>query len=501
MISKKNVMHIGKSILCVSRESLKIPICIISTILFSALGYTFFGVWSVFAVIASIIFIVLIPNLFATFLVFTCFLPYIGAADVANIIKYFTDIWFYAYTILAASWIYHVFTHPKRIYIHVPLTLLFISYLLVCLLSLTGSFDLSIVEAFYIESSPYRRVLEQLLTCSLLLLSMSAFEKENQLEKIFWVVILTGIPLAILCLFIGEFGYFLRDIEPVGIFITQHPAAQHISFSTIMAFYLYKSTFSRKNRLILLACCALFIYIEILIASRTILTALILVIIISPLLEGKLQKFFYLIASIFVALFVLYPFLPELIRNAFMTIFATLIGDVDTSITASTAVETELESPNLRLKDIKIGLGVAARNPLLGVGIGKSMWVQDILNLNPPMLHNYYIVMLVETGIIGLSLFLTIILLTLFMAYRSFIYYRQLGNFKMYFLTKGMLLSVLSILIIFLAQPGWAEGERTLFFLIGLIAIVDRLRDRHKKKTEKEKYYPKFSETAARLQC
>jgi O-antigen ligase len=480
-------MIINKSIPRISSESLKITIFIIITILFSAIGFAFFGVKAILAVSGFLFFLVLIPNLFVTFIVFTFFLAYIGSPEVDNFLRYFTDIWFYAYTALAASWIYHAFTHPQRIYVHVPLTLLFLLYLLVCLLSLFGSFDLSIVEPYHIKFITYRRVLEPLLTCSLLVFSMSAFEKEYQLEKIFWVIILTGIPLSLLVFFIGEFGYFLRAIENVGIFMGQHTAAQHIMFCTIMAFYLYKSTASKKKQYILLACCILFLFIEIRILSRSVLISFFIIILISPLLEGNFKKLSFLIIGFTITLFLLYPFLPLNMRNALMTVFSFLIGDVETSIMPTDVIGENLGSPGLRINDIKIGLSVATRNPLLGVGIGKSGWVPDVMYHPTGLLHNYYIVVLVETGIIGLFLFLGIIFLTLFLAYRSLKYYRQIRNFKMYSLTKGMFLSIISILIVFSAMPGWAEGERILFVLIGLIAAVDRLRDRQKKQTDKQK--------------
>jgi hypothetical protein len=167
-------MLISKSIPWASMESLKIPICVIFTILFGTLCFAYFRVWSIFTVIGFVFLLVLIPNLFLSFLIFTCFLPYIGSADADIFLKYFNNIWLYAYGVLAASWIYHVFTQPKRIYVNVPLTLLFLSYLLVCLLSLFGSFDLSTIEASDIGFNPYRRVLEVLLTSSLLVFSMSA---------------------------------------------------------------------------------------------------------------------------------------------------------------------------------------------------------------------------------------------------------------------------------------------------------------------------------------
>ncbi len=469
---------------------------IISTILLSAIGFAFFGVWSVFVVMGFVILLVLTPNLFVTFLIFTCFLPYIGAPDI-HFLRHFTDIWFYFYAALAASWIHHVFTHPQRIYFHIPLTLLFFSYLLVCLLSLFGSFDLSTAEPFFMNFQTYRRVLEPLLSCSLLLLSMSAFEKEYQLEKVFWVIVLTGIPLAITIFFIGEFAYFWHGppIDPVGIFIGQHIAASHMMFCTIMAFFLYRCTSSRKNRYILLACCALFLYVEILIVSRTILTSLLLIVLLSPLLDGKFKKSFSLLVGFVVVLFVLYPFLPRIFHTAIMTVFHFLLGDVSTSIVASNFAAEDIQSPGTRISDIKLGLSLAARNPLLGVGIGKNMWIEEVLYRNPPMLHNYFINILVETGLIGLSIVLAIILLTLLMAFRSLAYFRQVNNYKMYSLTKGLLLSIVAILIVFLYMPGFAEGERTIFVLFGLIAIVDRLRERHKKQTDKENQYYKFLET------
>ena len=89
---------------------------------------------------------------------------------------------------------------------------------------------------------------------------------------------------------------------------------------------------------------------------------------------------------------------------------------------------------------------------------------------------------LVETGIIGLFIFLMIIFTTFFMGYRSYKFYRCINNKRMSCITNGLLLSSIGIILMFIIQPGILEGERIFWVLIGLICIVDRLMNKHKQK-------------------
>lgn len=447
-----------------------------STVLLSCL-VIYFGARFVVAALALVSMLVLLPNLFISFLCFLCFLPTLGNLDTDQYLPY---IWLFFYGIFVASWLYNVLTCPKRIYFNVPLTLLYLSFLLVCLLSLAYNYGATtLIYPLQDFLGYHRRLYEVLFSGSLLVLSMSACEKEEQLEKIFWLIVLTGIPYAVSIFFFGlevEAGGVIG--RHAGFFGEPHTAATYMMICTIVALSLFGfSTKKTSGYLILIV--LLFLFAEFFTNSRTILVILFIVFLIYSFMEGGFKKLILYFTVFIIFLAASFPFTSGLFRESILTIFTALSGILDPSITSPISASTEthlgerMSTFVIRVDQAKIGLQLASQHPYLGVGLGLHQWIVDLPVVQ--VLHSYYMIVLVENGIIGLIIFLMIIFTTLFMGYRSYKFYRCINNKRMSSITRGLLLSFISIILMFIIQPGILEGERIFWVLIALLSIVDRL--------------------------
>ena len=254
-----------------------------------------------------------------------------------------------------------------------------------------------------------------------------------------------------------------------GLFHDAHPAATYMLFCTILAISLWRFSSIRK-RVILGFSIALFLSTQFFTIVRTVFLAMLIVFLIYEILEGGIKRMLICLFGFASFLTISFPFLPANIRNAIVSIPLYFFSNVGFNAITTSKYWAFLDTFATRLLHMKIGLKLVAQNPILGVGLGKHVFVVYIPG--GPMFHIYYMTILAETGIIGFSLFLSIILLTLFMVFRSLAYFKRTNNSKMYFLTEGLLLSFITILLVFCSNPGPQEGERIFWVLIGLIAAV-----------------------------
>jgi O-antigen ligase len=113
-------------------------------------------------------------------------------------------------------------------------------------------------------------------------------------------------------------------------------------------------------------------------------------------------------------------------------------------------------SLNSRLYIWEIGLKVAARNPLLGVGAG-AFRIGVERQLGSPMApHNVYLSILVEQGVIGLTLFLTLLGVFMWKIFQI----KGLERLFLFFLLGMWMLSAMSL------NWEWRKQTWVLFTLI-----------------------------------
>ena len=444
-----------------------LPLALLATVLSVALTLTL-GLWALVALSVCLLVLKLIPALRTSFLLFLCVLPSLGEVGQHAIRPH---VWLPFYAILVVSWLYHVVTRPKRIYFNGPLTVGYLAFLLVCTLSLIGSYDLGPESVGQdLLGGPYRAVWESLLVSGLGVLSMSAFETRQQMERVFWVIILS-------CLLIYVPSLFLTEIEIEadgqigrfpGLFSDAHPAATYMLFCAILATSLLKNA-SGRSRTILLLATFVFLGTNYLTASKTLFVTIPIVFLFSVFLEKGLKKMLRYGLLLTISVVAIFPFLPVSIQNPLQQIFVSFFLDYRQVVAGQGAGTSTFVA---RIEHWQAGFDLLTRDlSFLGVGFGKSTSA-----IKPPVLyHVYYVLILAETGIIGLFIFLGIILMTLLTAFRSLRYYQRIQDAAMYSLTKGLILSFVALLIIFTAQPGPLEGARLFWVLVGLIGATDRL--------------------------
>ena len=456
--------------LSLSEDLSFLPLFLIATALSTVLALVL-GLWALAALPVCFLVLKLIPDLRLSFLLFLCFLPALGELEVHAIRPH---IWLPFYAILVASWLYHAAIRPKQIYVHGSLTVAYCLFLLICTLSLIGSYDLSPIAAGKdFLRGPYRAMWEGLLVSGLGIFSMSAFETEDQLERIFWVVILSSLLLYVPSLFLteieieesGQIGRF------VGLFSSPHTAAIHMLFCTILSLSLLKHASGTSRTILLLATCV-FLGTQYLTSVKTIFVIIPIVFLLSVFLEKGLKMMLGYAALLTVGGMAVFPFLPISLQTTFEQIFVAFFVDYTKPVANQGGVVSTFAP---RVEDWWTGFDLLTRDlSLLGVGFGKSMFA-----IKPfVQYHVYYVLILAETGIIGLLIFLSIILITLFIAFRCLRYFKRMNHAIMYTLTKGLILSFVTILISFTALPGALEGSRLFWVLVGLISVTDRIMKR-----------------------
>lgn len=445
-----------------------LPLSLLVTVLSVVLALAL-GPWALIAFPLFFLILKLIPDLRLSFLVFLCFFPSLGEIDVHPIRPH---IWLPFYAILVASWLYHAVIRPKQIYIHGLLTVAYCIFLLICILSLIGSYDLTSISAGKdFLRGPYRTIWEGLLISGLGILSMSAFETQHQLERIFWVSILSSLLIYVPSLFLtgieiekdGQIGRF------AGVFSDPHSAAIHLLFCALLSLSLLRYA-SGRSRTILLLAAFVFLGMQFFTGVKTIFVIMPVLFLFSVLLEKGLKTLLWngLILAIGVA--AAFPLLPVGLQTSLYQILVSLFVDYTQPVgNQGDAISTFAP----RMEHWKAGLDLLTRDQsLLGIGFGKSMYA-----IKPfVQYHVYYVLILAETGILGLLIFLSIVVLTLFIAFRCLYYYRCIKDDTMFSLVKGLILSLLSVLIAFTASPGNLQDHRLFWLLVGLIGATDGMR-------------------------
>jgi O-antigen ligase len=130
-----------------------------------------------------------------------------------------------------------------------------------------------------------------------------------------------------------------------------------------------------------------------------------------------------------------------------------------------------------------VGARVAENHPVVGVGIGNFQAVEsryafgtfnlprfDLVSNTPTVVHNMYLNVLAELGIVGLVLFVVVIAYALHAACAGVWAFERTNDLEMEMLGRGFVVGVIGLLAsdIFLS----AQYEKPLPFLLGAIAAI-----------------------------
>ena len=414
----------------------------------------------------------MVPRYRVAFLAFMCFLPSLGELE-SN--AYLPNIWLVFYAILLASWLYTALTRPRKIYLDLAITSAYCAFLLVCLLSEIGSYDLTAFRGVTLAASPNRIIWEPLLVTSTAILAMSGFENRGQLRRILWALVLSGIVYAPTVFFWGTESE--AGGRRSGVFTDAGPASIHMLFCTIAALSLLRSS-SKGARIVLSAAAGLFLVTQLFTVSKSVMVVAVVLVLLSALIDGGIKRLGTAVLVLTLVAGLAFVVAPDRIRAPVAQIITSLLFD---SQAVAADMGGRVSTFAARTWSVEAGLRAASEHPWLGVGWGKHMtWI----GLNDPMdagnatsveFHVRYIIILAEVGITGFLIYLGIIYLTLRTNLRLLRRFRDGGDAAMFSIAKGLLLSMVAVLVTFLAAPGRQDGAMIFWVLVGLTAALGRL--------------------------
>jgi O-antigen ligase len=180
-------------------------------------------------------------------------------------------------------------------------------------------------------------------------------------------------------------------------------------------------------------------------------------------------------------------------RPAFvaLVIGVVLVGAVFLQNTTSGAVQRLTSANTSGRADIwKVGLRMVRANPIVGIGSGNyTIAEQHYLFVSPGTIqkvgyildtpepaHNIYLQVLAEMGVVGLSLFLLIIVLSVRSAVQAVTLFNASGDRAMEILGRALVLSLVGVLVADFFAPDQYSKQLWLLFALGpaLLSIAKR---------------------------
>lgn len=426
------------------------------------------------AAAAGLAAIALLPRYKTAFLLMLAFLPALFEAEESAILH---NLWLLPYGLLVCSWAYVAITAPRRIYVQLPLTALYILLVLVCLLSLVGSPDLSVLANDPNETDPYRPTIENLVIISLMVLAMSCGRTARDLRKVYWVIVGSGLVYGATIAFLGPEMETATEVGRWGgVFQGPHPAAIFMLLCAALAVELVRIERGRA-RLLAAGSAAFFLATQLLTNVRTVLLVLPFLVLLWILLEWGPREMLAACLVLALILVAAFPVLPSVLQASLTTVAMAILSPI-VPVDGQGQLSAQWHNFQSRLLHVRLAVDVARQHPWLGVGLGRQALLVPVPR--GTLIHNYYMTMLVETGLLGLALLMSIIGYSLVRGFQMVRRYRAAENWRMFYLGRGLWLGFIGILLSLMANPGLYHGLRPLWILVGLLASMsdDQARGR-----------------------
>jgi len=428
------------------------------------------GPWGVAASAAAVLALLfVVPRPWVALAVFMCGLPHLGEGELNPVL---VRLWMPGYVLLAASWVFAAATRPRRVRVDVALLALYLLFLVAVAVSLRTGLDL-----YARGHAPEKetgiavgRLNEALKAGSLVLLGMAACRRQGQLRRVFWVVVLSGIPYAVTLFFFGkevELGGMVNRLK--GFYTSGHAAALHMIFCSIVAVCLLR-TERGWRRWALGACLLLFLATHLTTSIRTAQAAMVVVAMVALATEHGVRGF--VLGALCLALLVgaAFPVLPSRVRSNIVTLVSAVSGRDAMSVPQHSQGGAKLGTFMVRVVHVRQGLELASRYPWFGVGLGRHSLA--IKPLQTTQLHNFYVGTLAEVGVVGFSLHALMVVYSLVVGARLLRAARAGGRRRTFFHAQALVLSMAAVLIMFIMVPGNAVGERYIWLLMGLLVSM-----------------------------
>ncbi len=428
------------------------------------------GAWGVAGgVILLLALVLIVPRPAAAFGLFLCFLPHLGEPEAQAVLM---TVWVPPYLLLAAAWGLAAVTRPGEVRIDAPLLVLYLLLVTTCAWSLRVGLDLfARGEAPAADAARAgARVREALMASSLMVFALSAFRDERGLRRLFQVVMLSGVPYAVTLFFFGpevELGGHINRYK--GFYTSGHAAALHMIVCSVLAVSLLRLERGRR-RLVPAACLVLFLATHAATNIRTAQAVMPLLVFCALAMERRART--VALAAVVAAglLAAAFPFLPRGLQSNVTTIVSAVTGSGGGGIQAYSAGGAKLSTFQLRVEHVRQGLALAASHPGFGVGLGRHGWAVVVSQVS--QLHNYYVIVLAETGLAGFLLYASIVAYGLAVGGRLLRLAREAGRRETFLLAQGLLLSLVAVLVMFMTLPGNTVGERYLWPFLGLLVAL-----------------------------
>lgn len=430
---------------------------------------------------AALACVTVLPNYRIAILPLVVFIPHLGEIDAGGILPV---LWLGPFSFAIASWLFQVFFNPREIYLEPRFTFLYAILLIIFTLSILLGLSPSLIPDWLIDGLAYHRMREILFATMLGVLAMSACRTLEDVERLAWTVVITGIPFAI------TLFYFGPELEPdgsiprrKGFYLDAHPGAFHMQFCLWIAIALIRASKPGRARWFLIGCCVLFLSTHMQTNARMIQATIPTMIIVAMALEGRIRMAFMTCVVLGILFVLMLPVMPQNLKSNFLTIIAAVSGQADSETVQMQTGAVNLSTFAIRLIHIKWGLELWMESPWIGCGLGKHMWISQLPEA--PAIHNYYVGILAETGILGFTFYSACVLLAIVVGTRFLRRMLAEGQQLLGYFTESLLVIIFSAMMVFLTSMGNAQGERFIWLAMGLIMSFPALRRRISDNPEK----------------
>ncbi|HHH44414.1 MAG TPA: hypothetical protein ENK49_09770 [Gammaproteobacteria bacterium] len=365
--------------------------------------------------------------------------------------------------ILGLDWLRQPLISPSRVVFHPGITLVYLLILVAWVLSLVGSIPTATLVSPDQKAIIDQRVTEAFLTSTIILASMTAAADPRRLELFFRIVVVSAIPYAITTFFMGaEIEEWGEVVRRAGIFVDVGPASTYMIFAMILAVVFIRRG---EHALFYSGCIFLFLATMVPTNSKTAMIVIAMLLVIDPIIDGKWKQAGATAVIGPLVVLALVPLLPSTIYNSLVQAMTSLFIDPYAAVAGQGGTFAE------RIKHFWMGLDLASQYPLFGFGLMKHIAVL-------PVLHVTYIAVLAETGIVGFSLYLAMIIVVLRTGFRALKAFSRSGDRQSYLAMKALLLSFIATLIIMTTQPWHGQEDRLFWLLAGWIGGMEYWRCR-----------------------
>lgn len=278
----------------------------------------------------------------------------------------------------------------------------------------------------------------------------------NSIRQFIWIATATGFLMMLYGIYAYIFSDTVHDFRLIS--FVEDPNSLAIKLVPLVAFsYILIKT---EHRLILKVLSFLFLISMataiLFTLSRGGLLALFTVLFLIGLKEGQKRKSFVIILGLIVLAILIVPwdlFLPRIKSISKLTSDVSIIQ---------------------RLKILKGGVAMFFDHPLFGVGVGNFLTYSKIYTntLIHRVAHNSYLEVAAETGILGITFFLALLLMTL-KQLRTCWKYLESINSKYHYYPLGIMIGMIGFMVhsLFLSE----QYNVSLFIVLALSAVINNL--------------------------